>query len=765
MSTHLPPRQPGPSSADPAAPDHTSPDQPVTGTAGENATPDPADTLAVAEAISDGSRTDDGLVTDDLPDDNLPEEAEGPDPLPIGRLAQGVTVIREKVRTLPGSPGCYRMLNTRGDVLYVGKAKDLKKRVTAYTQPYRQPIRIQRMIAETATMEFVTTHTEVEALLLEANLIKRYMPRYNVLLRDDKSFPYILITADHPAPQITKHRGSRNRPGEYFGPFASAGAVNRTIVALQRAFLLRPCSDSIFASRTRPCLQYQIKRCSAPCVKRISDADYAELVREAREFLTGESRGVQVRLATEMQAASDALEFERAAKLRDRIQALTQIQSRQDINLIDIDEADVIAIVQEGGQSCIQVFFFRNGSNYGSRAYFPSHDKSSTTAEILAAFMGQFYENKTPPRLILVSEIPAEFELLTEALSLRAERKVEITEPKRGDKRKPVEHALLNAREALARRNAESSTQAKLMRGVADVFGLENPPSRIEVYDNSHISGTSAYGAMIVAGPEGFMKNQYRKFAIRRGAGNDNAIGGKDESVAEEIEAIAAATPEVPADPPETESSFREAAEAPADFAAAPPAAPSPAGVPGLNSDLVAGDDYGMMRQVLMRRFGRALKEDPDRSRGAWPDLVLIDGGQGQLQAALDVFAELGITDLAVAAIAKGPDRNAGRERFFLPDKPPFSLDHKDPVLYYLQRLRDESHRFVIGTHRAKRSKLIGQSLLDEVPGIGAKRKKALLLHFGSAREVARAGLADLATVDGISEAVARKIYDHFHGN
>jgi excinuclease ABC subunit C len=607
------------------------------------------------------------------------------------------------------------------------------------------------MIAETTTMEFVTTHTEVEALLLEANLIKRYMPRYNVLLRDDKSFPYILITADHPAPQITKHRGSRNRPGEYFGPFASAGAVNRTIVALQRAFLLRPCSDSIFASRTRPCLQYQIKRCSAPCVQRISETDYAELVQEARDFLTGKSRDIQTRLATEMQSASDKLEFERAAKLRDRIQALTLIQSRQDINLIDIEEADIIAAVQEGGQSCIQVFFFRNGSNYGSRAYFPSHDKQATLPEILAAFMGQFYENKSPPRLILVSEMPAEIELLTEALSLRAECKVEIIEPKRGDKRKPVEHALLNAREALARRSAESSSQAKLMRGVASVFGLETPPARIEVYDNSHISGTNAYGAMIVAGPEGFMKNQYRKFAIRPGTiGNDNQAD--KQSVADDPSPMLAVA----------EDAVADLADQPAPDAASP--APRPA-VAGLNDGIVAGDDYGMMRQVLMRRFGRALKEDPDRSRGAWPDLVLIDGGQGQLQAALDVFAELGITDLAVAAIAKGPDRNAGRERFFMPDRPPFSLDHKDPVLYYLQRLRDESHRFVIGTHRAKRSKQIVQSLLDEVPGIGAKRKKALLLHFGSAREVARAGLVDLAAVEGISETVARKIYDHFHSS
>ncbi|MET1028362.1 MAG: excinuclease ABC subunit UvrC [Dongiaceae bacterium] len=675
-------------------------------------------------------------------------EAEPEDTLPTGRLARGVAVIRDKVRTLPGSPGCYRMLNERGDVLYVGKAKDLRKRVTAYTQPYRQPLRIQRVISETATMEFVTTHTEVEALLLEANLIKRYTPRYNVLLRDDKSFPYILITAGHPAPQIAKHRGARNQPGEYFGPFASAGAVNRTIVALQRAFLLRNCSDSVFASRTRPCLQYQIKRCSAPCVDRINPTDYAELVQEARDFLDGKSRDIQSRLAEEMQAASDALEFERAAKLRDRIQALTLIQSRQDINLIDIEEADVIAAIQEGGQSCVQVFFFRNGSNYGSRAYFPLHDKQATLPEILAAFMAQFYENKTPPRLILVSEMPTESELLTEALSLRADGKVEIIAPKRGDKRKPVEHALLNAREALARRSAESSSQLKLMRGVADVFNLEQSPKRIEVYDNSHISGTNAYGAMIVAGPDGFMKNQYRKFAIRRSddakTADNNPAGNDNEVVADEA------------------APLRQVGEDAAPDFTHPTAA---IGIPGLTGDVVAGDDYGMMRQVLMRRFGRVLKEDPDRQRGTWPDLVLIDGGQGQLQAALDVFAELGITDVPVAAIAKGPDRNAGRERFFMPDRAPFSLDMKDPVLYYLQRLRDESHRFVIGTHRAKRSKQIGQSMLDEVPGIGAKRKKALLLHFGSARAVARAGFADLCTVEGISEAVARKIYDHFHSN
>ncbi|MBL8710556.1 MAG: excinuclease ABC subunit UvrC [Rhodospirillaceae bacterium] len=619
------------------------------------------------------------------------------------RLAQGAAIIKAKMRTLPGAPGCYRMISAGGEVLYVGKAKDLRKRVTSYTMPNRQPNRIQRMIAETATMEFMTTHTEVEALLLEANLIKRYRPRFNVLLRDDKSFPYILITADHPAPQITKHRGARGRPGQYFGPFASAGAVNRTIVALQRAFLLRPCSDSIFSSRTRPCLQYQIKRCSAPCVGRISEADYATLVEEARDFLTGKSDKVKQRLSAEMQAASDALEFERAARLRDRVQALALIQSRQDIYLEGVEEADIIAAYHESGHTCIQVFFFRNHGNYGNRAYFPAHDKTAEPPEILAAFLAQFYENKTPPRLILVNETPAELALLTEALSLRAGARVEILTPRRGDKRKPVNHALLNAKEALARRMAETASQAKLMSAMAEVFELEAPPKRIEVYDNSHISGTNAYGCMIVAGPDGFMKNQYRKFSIK---------------------------------PANT-----DAGEAP----------------------IEPGDDYAMMRQVLTRRFTRALKEDPDDTHATWPDLVLIDGGQGQLSVTMEVFAELGIDDVAIAAIAKGPDRNAGRERFFMPDRAPFSLDPKHPVLYYLQRLRDEAHRFAIGTHRAKRSADIAKSPLDEVAGIGARRKKALLMHFGSARAVAQAGLTDLASVPGISETVARKIYDHFH--
>jgi excinuclease ABC subunit C len=690
-------------------------------------------------------------MSDDWTDTETPEESAGAPRAERGRLAQGAGVIREKVKTLPNSPGVYRMMNAKGDVLYVGKARDLKKRVTAYTQPYRQANRIQRMISETAAMEFVTTHTEVEALLLEANLIKRYMPRYNVLLRDDKSFPYILITGDHPAPQLAKHRGARNRPGEYFGPFASAGAVNRTIVALQRAFLLRPCSDSIFASRTRPCLQYQIKRCSAPCVGRISEADYKGLVSEAEAFLTGKSDAVKLRLSAEMQQASDALEFEKAARLRDRIQALATIQSRQDINLENVEEADIIAAHQEeSGHSCVQVFFFRNHSNYGSRAYFPAHDRQAEVKDILAAFMGQFYENKTPPRLILVNEMPAEAPLLADALSLRANRKVEILAPQRGDKRKALDHALLNAKDALTRRMAESASQTRLLAALAELFRMEQPPKRIEVYDNSHISGTNPYGAMIVAGPEGFMKNQYRKYSIRD-------VTRKEE---EDEAGTETGTPPEPGVP-------RGLGEAPMPAFEVEPNATLEQAIETIDParpPVTAGDDYAMMRQVLTRRFNRALKEDPDRDKGLWPDLVLIDGGQGQLNTAMQVLADLGISDVCLAAIAKGPDRNAGRERFFMPGREPFSLDPKSPVLYFLQRLRDEAHRFVIGAHRAKRSKEIRHSILDDVPGIGAKRKKALLLHFGSARAVSQAGLSDLSAVPGVSEAVARKIYDHFHG-
>ncbi len=620
-------------------------------------------------------------------------------PIPGGALASGVAVIAAELTTLPAGPGVYRMLNAKGDALYVGKARSLKKRVTTYTQIDRLPNRLKRMVAETATLEVVTTQSEVEALLLESNLIKRLTPRYNVSLRDDKSFPYIFIAGDHAAPQIMKHRGARNRPGDYYGPFASAGAVNATITALQRAFLLRSCSDNVYASRTRPCLQYQIKRCSGPCVGRIGGEDYAGLVAQAQEFLAGKSREVQQGLAAEMQAKSVALEFEAAARLRDRIRALAHIQSHQAINVAGMDEADVIAAHQAGGQTCVQVFFFRAGSNYGNRAYFPSHDKDIGLDQVLAAFVGQFYDNKRPPKLVMLSDRPAELELLQRALTTRAGRAVRIELPRRGAKRDLIARARDNAREALARRLAENASQRRLLEGVAAAFGLDAAPERIEVYDNSHISGRNAYGAMIVAGAGGFIKGAYRKFTIINPAGSE------------------------------------------------------------------PGNDYAMMREVLTRRFARALKEDPERELGSWPDLVLIDGGAGQLAVALEVFAELGITDVTVVGIAKGHDRDAGRERFFVPGREPFNLEPKDPVLYFLQRLRDEAHRFAIGAHRAKRSKQIARSPLDEIPGIGARRKRALLLHFGSARAVARAGLADLQAVDGISEAVAKKVHEYFSSN
>ena len=615
-------------------------------------------------------------------------------------LASGAAVIQSYLQTLPTTPGVYRMLNQRGDALYVGKAHQLRKRVATYASPSKLPIRLQRMIAETRSMEFVTTHTEVEALLLESNLIKKLRPRYNVLLRDDKTFPHILITGDHDFAQLMKHRGARKREGRYFGPFASAGAVNRTIAALQRAFLLRNCSDSIFRSRTRPCLQFHIKRCSAPCVGRISQEDYAALVGEAHEFLTGHSGKVQARLAQRMEEASDALEFEVAGRIRDRIRALTQVQAHQDINLSGLDDADVIALHQEGGQSCVQVFFFRGGRNYGNRAYFPSHDRHLEPEAVLSAFVGQFYDNKPPPRIVLLSHALAEHELIAEALSTRAERKVQLLTPRRGDKRKPVEHATANAREALGRRLAESTTHRRALDALAKRLNLDNAPARIEVYDNSHIQGSNAIGAMIVSGPDGLMKNAYRKFNIK---------------------------------------------------------------TVGAGGDAEAGDDYAMMREVLTRRFTRALKEDPNRSEGNWPDLVVVDGGRGQLGIAEEVFAELGIDDVHLLGVAKGPDRNAGRERFYVPDGGGFTLPPRDPLLYFIQRLRDEAHRFAITTHRAKRAREITASPLDQIEGVGAKRKKALLLHFGSARNVARAGLADLEAVGGISKAVAEKIYGHFH--
>jgi len=640
-----------------------------------------------------------------------------------GTLARGLEVIRAALKTLPAGPGVYRMLNAKGDALYIGKARSLKSRVANYAHLGNLSNRLRRMVSETRSLEVVVTHTEVEALLLECNLIKRLMPHYNVLLRDDKSFPYIHLTGDHKFPQLAKHRGARGEAGDYFGPFASAGAVNRTLIALQRAFLLRSCSDSIFASRTRPCLLYQIKRCSGPCVGRIDEASYTRLLEEARAFLAGRSQEIQQELASRMQERSSALDFESAALIRDRIRALTQVQGRQDINVQTLGDADIIACHQAGGHTSIQVFFFRGGQNWGNRAYFPSHDRQLGIEEVLGAFLGQFYDNKPPPPLVLRSHVPADRELLEAALGAHAGRKVELATPQRGDKRKLVEHALVNAREALARRLAESSTQQKLLRGVADAFGLEAPPQRIEVYDNSHIQGSHAVGAMIVAGPEGFSKSAYRKFTMR----------GID--------------PTRPL-PPEAEAGLGAAVDAASE--------PPPRGVR-------PGDDYAMMREMLSRRFARALKEDPERERGTWPDLILIDGGAGQLSSAQRVLDDLGIDDVAVIAIAKGPDRDAGRERFFLPGRPPLTLEPKDPVLYFLQRLRDEAHRFAIGTHRAKRMKAVGQSPLDEIPGIGARRKRALLHHFGSARGVGVAGLEDLARVEGISKTVAKKIYDHFH--
>jgi len=629
--------------------------------------------------------------------DDTAENGQIPDiePPPRGVIARGVEVIVDALKRLPQSPGVYRMLNKSGDALYVGKARNLKKRVNAYTQIGKLPERLRRMVAETTQLEVVTTNTEVEALLLEINLIKRLMPRYNVLLRDDKSFPYILITGDHAAPQIAKHRGSRARKGDYYGPFASAGAVHRTITALQRAFLLRSCNDSVFGSRTRPCLLYQIKRCSGPCVGRISLEDYGQLVQQAKAFRSGESREVHSRLAGDMQAASDALDFERAGAIRDRLRALAHVQAHQDINVSEIRDADVIAAHQAGGHTCVHVFFFRAGSNFGNRAYFPSHDRHLPLAQVLAGFIALFYANKPPPPLILVNELPAECALLAEALGVKAERKVEISKPSRGARKHLVDNALSNAREALARRLAENASQRHLLEGVQTALGLEQVPQRIEVYDNSHLQGRNAYGAMIVAGPDGFMKNAYRPFSIA--------------------------------------------------------------------GDIAPGDDYAMMREVMSRRFARAQKEDPERERGQWPDLVMIDGGAGQLAATESALADLGIDDVALVAIAKGPDRDAGRERFFRPGQEPFSLELRDPVLYYLQRLRDEAHRFAIGTHRAKRSADIARSPLDEIPGIGGKRKRALLMHFGSARGVAAAGLSDLETVEGISKAVAKKVYDHFH--
>ena len=615
----------------------------------------------------------------------------------------GHEVIRALVRTLPSSPGVYRMIDAAGEVMYVGKARNLKARVTNYTRPEALELRLQRMIAATVTMEFVRTETESEALLLEANLIKRLKPRFNVLLRDDKSFPYILIATDHPAPELLKHRGTRRRPGHYFGPFASVTAVNRTIASLQKAFLLRNCSDSFFAARTRPCLQHQIKRCSAPCTGEISTEGYAELVTEAREFLSGRSQGVRDHMQRDMSEAAEQLDFERAALLRDRLGALALIQSQGDATAKSVEEADVFAIHHEGGQFCVQVFFFRAFQNWGNYAYRPRADSSLSDAEVLEAFIGQFYESRTPPRLVLLSHDLTEPEIMEDALSSRSDRRVYIEVPKRGEKRDLVNHALNNAREALGRQLAEGATNRTLLEGVAEHFGLDEPPRRIEVYDNSHISGTNAVGAMIVAGEEGFSKKHYRTFNIK--------------------------------------------------------------------SDIAPGDDFGMMREVLTRRFTRLANENDDEAaedEGAgmpeWPDVVFIDGGAGQMSAVRGVIAEMNLQkEVTFIGIAKGEERDAGREKFFMEGREAFMLPHRDPVLYYVQRLRDEAHRFAIGTHRAKRKKDAVANPLDEIEGIGPTRKRALLNHFGSAKAAGRASLQDLAAVPGISGAMAQLIYDHFN--
>jgi excinuclease ABC subunit C len=607
----------------------------------------------------------------------------------------GHEVIQDYLKTLDGSPGVYRMLNAASEVLYVGKARNLKARVSNYARPSGHSARIARMIHETASMMFLTTRTELEALLLEQNLIKQLKPRYNVLLRDDKSFPNILISAEHPFPQIKKHRGKKSEKGAYFGPFASAGAVNRTLNQLQKVFLLRNCSDAMFDSRTRPCLQYQIKRCSAPCVGKISAEGYAALVDDAKRFLEGKTTSVQADLAKQMAQASEAMEFERAAALRDRIRALTQVQQSQAINPQGVAEADVVALHLEHGQACVQVFFIRANQSWGNRDFYPKTGAGAEAPEILEAFLTQFYDDKDPPRLILLSHPVDNPDLVAEALTARAGRKVELAVPQRGEKAELVENAVRNARESLARRMAESTTQNKLLQGLAEAFDLDAPPRRIEVYDNSHIQGTNAVGGMIVAGPEGFLKSQYRKFNIKSQAGANS-------------------------------------------------------------------DDFGMMKEVLTRRFERLLKEDPERKTDMWPDLLLIDGGAGQVSAVAEIMAELGVEDIAMIGVAKGIDRDAGKEEFHRPGERPFALQRNDPVLYFIQRLRDEAHRWAIGAHRARRAKAVSATPLDDIPGVGAARKRALLAHFGSAKAVARAGVADLQAVDGISEAMARTIADYF---
>ena len=609
---------------------------------------------------------------------------------------EGREVIEKALATLPLSPGVYRMLDAKGDALYVGKARQLRKRVYNYTQVARLPDRLKRMVFETRSLEVITTASEAEALLLEANLIKKLRPRFNIVLRDDKSYPWLVITEDHPYPQIGKHRGERRKGASYWGPFASAWAVNQTLTALQRVFLLRSCRDSVFENRDRPCLLYQIRRCSAPCVGRIPEADYADLTRQAKQFLSGETPSIQKKLAREMEEAAEALEFERAAAIRDRIRGLTHVQGRDRINMEGVGDADIVAVHQAAGQCCVQVFFLRGGRNNGNRAFFPAHARQDIPpGEVLEAFLAQLYDDLPPPPLVLLSHDIPEPALLTEALSLQAGRKVEIHRPQRGDKRAAVDHAATNAREALERKLAEGTAQTALLEGVAKIFDLSSIPERIEIYDNSHIQGANAYGVMVVAGPGGFIKPAYRKFSIK--------------------------------------------------------------------GPVTPGDDFAMMREVFERRFARALKEDPEREQGSWPDLVLIDGGLGQLNAAREILAEMGVDDVPLVAVAKGPDRDAGREWFHRTGHAPFQLPPRDPVLYYLQRLRDEAHRFAITTHRAGRSKALVKSELDEVPGVGTALKRRLLNHFGSVRGVRNAGLEDLENAPGIGPSMARRIYEHFH--
>ncbi|MBU2956349.1 excinuclease ABC subunit UvrC [Paracoccus sp. 1_MG-2023] len=608
----------------------------------------------------------------------------------------GHALIQDYVRTLDGSPGVYRMLDAQGAVLYVGKARDLKARVSNYARPSGHSARIARMIRETASMMFLTTRTETEALLLEQNLIKQLKPRYNVLLRDDKSFPNILVAKGHAFPQIKKHRGAKSEKGDYYGPFASAGAVNRTLTQLQRVFLLRNCTDSVFESRTRPCLLFQIKRCSGPCVGRIDEQAYGALVNDAERFLQGKSTTIQADLKAEMAEAAQAMEYERAAALRDRIKALTAVQSVQAINPKGVAEADIIALHIEGGQACLQVFFIRGNQSWGNRDFYPRLGGAESPDEVMQAFLVQFYDDKPPPRQVILSHAPEDPELAGDILSERAGRKVELLVPQRGEKQELVTNALRNARESLARRMSESATQLRLLEGLAEAFDLPGPPRRIEVYDNSHIMGTNAVGGMIVAGPEGWIKNQYRKFNIK-------------------------------------------------------------------GTEITPGDDFGMMKEVLTRRFARLLKEDPDRATEAWPDLLLIDGGAGQVSAVHEIMAEMGVEDIPMIGVAKGVDRDHGKEEFHRHGQRPFALRMNDPVLYFVQRLRDEAHRWAIGTHRAKRAKSVMSNPLDEIAGIGAARKRALLTHFGSAKAVGRAGLADLQAVEGISAAMARKVHDHFN--